>query len=177
VDIARNGEFKLRYEVEQDENYLQVIPYVIVKCGDKYFITERLGGDHRLKGMTAFVGGHIDSCDKAVSLLDKNLIAPEETIMRGIARELFEEINLCQIESLKCVGTFVDNRQPVSRVHICALIIAEITELTKTTVHVKELDKLKGKWVSLDELKELMDSGKMEGWAEIATFKLLNNKL
>ena len=39
-DIRFEGKFKLRYEVEQDEQWLQVIPYVVVKCGDEYFITK-----------------------------------------------------------------------------------------------------------------------------------------
>ena len=177
-DIGNDGEFKLRYEVEQDEKWLQVIPYVVVKCEDEYFITKRLGGDPRLQGMVAYVGGHVNPCDYVGAYLDMTSLNADGTLHSCVLRELEEEVGLsCTlIKNNKCVDVFVDERAPVSRVHICALVIVEIHERFKDSVQVIETDKLEGDWATLEELEQFMNSGKMEGWCEIATKKLLNLK-
>ena len=177
-DVTRAGEFKLRYEVEQDEKWLQVIPYVVVKNNDKYFITRRLGGDERLKGMVAFLGGHVNPEDECNYQLSKDLIDADFTLLNCVERELEEETNIYEwmINDYKCVKVFVDMRAPVSRVHICALVIADLPDEFIKYATIKEVEKLEGDWATLEELKEIMESGKMEGWAEIATKELLKGK-
>lgn len=177
-DITRFGEFKLRYKVEQDENWLQVIPYVVVKNSGKYFVTRRLAGDERLKGMVAFLGGHVNPIDRSANWLVEELISADATMHNCVLRELREETTISDwmIGECKCIKVFVDTRAPVSRVHICALVITELPDEFVKYLKIRETEKLEGDWVTLEELKEAMDNGKMEGWAEIATKELLKGK-
>ncbi|MCX8206139.1 MAG: NUDIX domain-containing protein, partial [Candidatus Micrarchaeota archaeon] len=85
--ISRYGEYKERYGehgVESNPNYQQIIPYVVVKFGGKFFMYERLKGGtearlHNLKSVG--VGGHIDPGDFG-----------DETLMQALRREFFEEV-------------------------------------------------------------------------------------
>ena len=95
--IERAGYYDLRYEVETDEKVLQVIPYIVLKSGDKYFVTKRLAGDARLTGMIGFLGGHIDPSDLALNLSGRG-IDPLKTINNGAARELSEDFTVYQID-------------------------------------------------------------------------------
>ena len=177
TDIMNCGEFKYRYEVELDESYLQVIPYVVLKSGGKYFITRRLGGDERLRGMVAYLGGHVNPCDAFSIFINRNMLDADTTLYHCIKREIGEEVGFemyyDDIVDIYCSKVFVDTRQPVSRVHICALVVVDIDECFMNDVQVKETDKLEGGWVTLEELEQFMEQGKMEGWAEIATKEIL----
>ena len=170
--IANAGYFDYRYEVEMDESVLQVIPYVVLSHEGKYFVTKRLGGDERLKGMVAFLGGHIDPTDMEFSYISKTRIAPYTTMYNGFKRELIEETTLDPV----CItgdyftNVFVDNSSQVSRCHVCQLVLVSIST---DNVKIKETDKLEGDWVTLEELNELKASGKTEGWCSIA-IDLLN---
>jgi predicted NUDIX family phosphoesterase len=74
-----------RAVAEQDENYKQLIPYVLVSdstgCLACY---RRQGTESRLHGFySCGVGGHVDEPDCDISL--------QATILRGVQRELHEE--------------------------------------------------------------------------------------
>lgn len=169
-DITTDGSFRLRYEVETDDSYLQVIPYVVVKCDNEYFVTKRIGGDERLLGRIAFVGGHVDEEDAVPSWLGENVIDVDTTLFNGFDRELTEEIGITLFHinknNVKCV--FYDDRNDVSKCHICLLIVANIYDDAKEDIKVKETDKLIGEWATLDKLQEYCEQGLAENWCEIA---------
>lgn len=170
--ISDKGFFAYRYEVEMDESILQVIPYVVLKHEDKYFITKRIAGDERLKGMTAFLGGHIDEKDGSVH---EDLIHSYDVIVVGMFRELTEEttLDINQVTNILAADVFVDESSQVSRCHICQLMIVEVDSMD---IEIKETEKLEGGWVTLDELKVIKDSGKAEGWCKIAIDILTGGK-
>ena len=170
--IANTGYFDYRYEVEMDESVLQVIPYVVLTHEDKYFVTKRLGGDERLKGMVAFLGGHINPCDAVKSIISKSKIAPYTTMYNGLKRELLEETTLKakSITGDYLKDVFVDNSSQVSRCHVCQLVIVDVDT---DDIKIREVEKLEGDWVTLEQLNELKASGKTEGWCGI-TIDLLN---
>ena len=69
LDIIRaEHEFIPRPDAENDPGYKQIIPYVVLRRGDKIFMTRRLkkGGEARLHGLMSIgVGGHINPVDDA----------------------------------------------------------------------------------------------------------------
>lgn len=172
TSIANAGYFDYRYEVEMDESVLQVIPYVVLKHEDRYFVTMRLGGDERLQGMIAFLGGHIEPSDVEFSDDIKSGIKPIWTMYHGLMRELCEETTLDKDShaTINFKTVFVDNSSQVSRCHVCQLVVVEVDTYD---IEIRETDKLEGAWVTLDDLNELKANGKTEGWCGI-TIDLLN---
>jgi predicted NUDIX family phosphoesterase len=164
ISIANHGWYDYRYEVEMDETILQVIPYVVLRHNGKYFVTKRLAGDERLKGMVAFLGGHIDDSDLVVNHGCHTGISPYDTIVKGMVRELTEETTVKenQIHINEPIDVFVDNSSQVSRCHVCELFVIDTTT---DNIVIRETEKLEGAWLTLDELKEKVALGKCEGWA------------
>ena len=158
--IKDTAKFEYRYEAEIDFEKKQVIPYVVLKHNDKYFVTKRIQGDSRLVGgLSVAVGGHINPCDAT------GVCHPAQIVLNCIDRELTEEttVKSGDIEDLEFVTTFVDESAPVSKVHICLL-----TKVLLNTddIYIKETDKLEGCWMDINEIKEHYDQ--LEGWSKIA---------
>lgn len=152
--------FKLRNEVELDFDYRQIIPYCVLKCGDKYFVTKRLAGDPRLTGSYSIgTGGHINKVDVKPKL-------DETTIDNCIIRELTEETDLTKRDlpkEFKFIESFVDDSNEVSRVHLCLLYIVEVNK----ECDIKETNKLEGLWLTKDELTDEIYKS-FESWSKIS---------
>ncbi|WP_133965148.1 NUDIX domain-containing protein [Eubacterium limosum] len=170
--IELYGEYMLRYLAENDENMKQIIPYVVLKSGDKYMFTKRLAGDPRLTGKyTIGMGGHINYGD--LETVKKNdgyqYINPSETIHKCIMRELAEETTVEESDNiqklmLSLIDSFIDLSEPVSRVHACILYVCEVPD---TDVGIREVEKLEAKWLSLEEVTDEIYNS-LEGWSKIA---------
>lgn len=166
--IKKHGYFNYRYEAEQDYAAKQVIPYVVLRCGDKYFVTQRIKGDSRLVGsLSIAVGGHVNPCDVVD---ESNLDYPKLIVDTCMVRELEEEttIDFTKVVNKEYVTTFIDTRSDVSKVHVCLLVVIDLED---TNVEIKETDKLVGKWLNPQEVIDNYD--KLEGWSQIAV-DLLN---
>lgn len=167
--ISHHGYWRLRCEVETDTSLRQVIPYVVLNCKGKYFVTKRIDGDKRLKGKYSIgVGGHVDLVDYCSGEGVYNIVNAEGTISNCITRELQEETTLDKMFKFEGIDTFIDDSEDVSKVHICYLIVAHIDDY----VDIKETDKLEGQWVTKEELGELIKSKQFENWSLIAISKL-----
>lgn len=168
--IICHGYFDYRYNAEIDYNAKQVIPYVVLKHKDKYFVTTRKKGDSRLVGGSSIaVGGHVNPCDVPVlSRLSEPLTVIENCISRELSEETTVEPNM--IKSKKYVSTFIDESSDVSKVHVCLLTVIE---LNTDEIEIKETDKLVGAWLDADEIHAKLDS--FEGWSKI-TIDLLGIK-
>lgn len=155
LDIIMNEhEFLPRPEAEERPDYKQIIPYVILLQGDKVFVTRRLnkGGEARLHGKISIgVGGHINPADEEGN-----------TLMRGLWREIHEEVQLDKYDELVSCGFINDDTNSVGSVHLGACF----TLRTEGEVSVRETEKLEGLWMTLTELRENYDS--METWTQIA---------
>lgn len=170
--IELYGEYMLRYLAENDEKMKQIIPYVVLKSGEKYMFTKRLAGDPRLTGKyTIGMGGHINYGD--LSTVKKNddyqYINPGETIRKCIVRELAEETTIeekydLQNLPLSIIDCFIDLSEPVSRVHACILYVCEVPD---ADVAIQEVEKLEAQWLSLDEVTDEIYNS-LEGWSKIA---------
>lgn len=175
-DIGFYGWYAERYLAENDEELRQIIPYVVMKHDDWYFVTTRKKGDSRLVGrMSLGTGGHINLDDyrKAKESGDylEDYDVDSATIIECIERELREETTIDDIpkDGIEFVDVFTDDSEPVSRVHACILCILETDE----NIEIKETEKLDGRWMNEKDITpEVFE--KFEGWSKIA-YKMLHN--
>jgi predicted NUDIX family phosphoesterase len=161
--MSYHSYFDYRYNAEIDYTAKQVIPYVVLKHGDKYFVTTRLKGDSRLVGGSSIaVGGHINPEDAAIEAL------PEFTLLNCIYRELLEETTVTKkalsMANIEYKTVFVDESSDVSKVHVCLLTVVDLSD--SELVDIKETDKLLGMWMTAEEIMVIMDA--FEGWSKIA---------
>src|SRR5438034_890459 len=78
-------EFRPRYEVETDPEFKQLIPYVVLKCGELVFHYRRgsSGTEKRLEALRSIgIGGHISEADAS---------GGDDPYQTGMLRELTEE--------------------------------------------------------------------------------------
>lgn len=116
--VSVNGIFLQRDLAEVDENFKQIIPYLVYRCGSKYFLMQRSlkAGEQRLAGkFTLGIGGHIRQEDlkEGASVLD------------WAKREFFEEINFQGNYKATFLGLLNDDSSPVGRVHLGCLFLLE----------------------------------------------------
>jgi len=104
--------FRTRYEVETDPNFKQLIPYVVLRCGELLFHYRRgaSGTEARLRALRSVgIGGHISQADAA---------GGTDPYQTGMLRELTEEVQIACAYHEACVGFINDDRTPVGRVHL-----------------------------------------------------------
>lgn len=154
-EIVRNGhEYLPRPEAEERPDFKQIIPYVILRQGDKVFVTRRLnkGGEARLHGKISIgIGGHINPVDEQGDML-----------MKGLWREIHEEVELDKHGELVSCGFINDDSNSVGSVHLGACFTLKV----EGNVSVKETEKLEGLWMTLPELNSNYEN--METWTQIA---------
>lgn len=154
--IERGCEFIPRPDAENDPSYKQIIPYVILTRNGEVFCTRRLkkGTEARLHGLISMgIGGHINPCDGD---------AGDELLMRGLERELFEEVAIEKRGELIPCGFINDDSNAVGSVHLGLCYKTEV----EGAVAVKETEKLEGFWSTAAELSARR--GELETWADIA---------
>ena len=154
--IGAENEFMPGPDEENDPGYKQIIPYVVLRRGDEIFMTRRLkkGGEARLHGLMSIgVGGHINPVDD---------IDRESVLLRGLERELDEEVEIERRGELHTVGFINDDTNGVGSVHLglCYTLPVE------GEVRVRETEKLEGGWTTAAELRENWDM--LETWTQIA---------
>lgn len=158
--ILRNVRYVDRDDAEKDENWKQIIPYVLIRSKNKYLVMKRLprSGEKRLHNAYTFgVGGHINPADSTSE------IEGDDVIERGMMRELNEEIWIEDLKNIKLVGYIYDDSQEVSRHHLGFVYTAETGV---EDVKALEPDKLQPFFVEKSDLIKYID-GK-ENWAELA---------
>jgi predicted NUDIX family phosphoesterase len=110
--------------------YRQLLPYVVVKDGDKYFNYRRAasGGEARLHGnMSMGIGGHVDAED--IVLNDDGAVDVIETIKCSMGREIYEEIaaNLDTDGVLSVIGVIRAFDNDVDLHHFAVVCLFDIT--------------------------------------------------
>ncbi|MDD3173244.1 MAG: hypothetical protein PHF63_06240 [Herbinix sp.] len=156
LDVILNKHYFCERNIaEYCDTMRQIIPYVVLRKGDEVFLLERLKKqtEKRLHGMLSIgIGGHINP-DSEIS---------ENPIKHGLYKELHEEIQISSVNNIKLLGIINDLSTPVSKYHIGLLY-----ELyTSDDVYVLETEKMNGRWIKLDQVKELTEC--METWSQIA---------
>ena len=110
--------FMPRAEVEDDPNYQQIIPYVVFRHDDRYFLTHRLraSSEKRLRKQYSLgVGGHINPGD----------LEAGDPILDGLKREWEEEVVYDGSFEAQLIGLLNDESSPVSKVHLGVVFLVD----------------------------------------------------
>jgi predicted NUDIX family phosphoesterase len=150
--VARAGEFRPRGEMERDRSWKQVIPYLVLRDGPRYFLMQRTraGGDTRLHDLwTIGVGGHLNPGDGDLA--------------GGLRREWREEILADFEPDFHLVGLLNDDTTDVGSVHLGAVYVADAAG---RPVAIRETDKLAGSFADPVDVTAVVD--RMESWSALA---------
>jgi predicted NUDIX family phosphoesterase len=150
--VARDGRFQPRTAMEVDRSWKQVIPYLVLRDGERYFLMRRTraGGDARLHDRWSIgVGGHLNPGDGDLA--------------GGLRREWREELRADFEPEFRIVGLLNDDSTDVGSVHIGAVYVADAGGLP---VGIRETDKLSGSFAEPAEVAAVVDS--METWSTLA---------
>ena len=123
-DFLHRPVWQARTDVEQDETWVQPIPYLVL-CDSKggAWCYRRTGGDARLDGRSSCgVGGHVDDTDAPGG----ETFDADATLRRALMRELAEELGgtASDWEGLRSRGLVFEGHPPVGRVHLGVLYSA-----------------------------------------------------
>jgi predicted NUDIX family phosphoesterase len=133
-----------RHELETNEDFGQLLPYVVLRQGQKVFVYERtkMVGEQRLAGKSSVgIGGHVDLSD----IMETNgVIDVMATLAFAVARELNEEIVFVAADGSRATtkdlrdagfnlapmfkGVINDTSDEVGRVHYGALFVMEVPD-------------------------------------------------
>lgn len=122
VTAPANILYKNRSEAELDKDYKQLIPYVLILCGDKILRYQRgkKGGETRLHGLYSVgIGGHI-------SAEDSDLFSSPVGYHEGMRRELMEEVDVAEMNEA-AVAVINDDSTEVGQVHFGVVHVLFVT--------------------------------------------------
>lgn len=157
-------DFTARDQVENDDDFLQIIPYVALLCGDKVLVYKRGTGDDRLaQQLSIGLGGHINTYDSA-SYGDSFLAI----VYKAAWRELHEEVGLSEMNgTLQTKGVIIDKTTPVNRVHAAMLFAIKMQpDDVAEIVPSDELDSYE--FVGLEQKPDGLEVWSDLFWDEIA---------
>jgi len=149
--VAREGRFVLRSVAEEDPSLKQVIPYLVLRDGGRWFLMRRTkaGGDARLHDLWSIgVGGHLNPGDGDV--------------LGGLRREWSEELVADFVPDFVPVGLLNDDTTAVGAVHVGVVYVADAAG---RPVAIRETEKLAGAFATTAEVAEVRDS--METWSRL----------
>jgi predicted NUDIX family phosphoesterase len=121
--------------LETNEDFVQPIPYIVVKSGSRLLAYKRSskGGEDRLHDKVSVgFGGHVDAADLTVS--DEGIINLRATLLDACSREIDEELGVkLSGDTLAAVMKFThvisSNANAVDRVHIGLVGILDLDSL------------------------------------------------
>ena len=149
--LERDGRYEPRPLMEVDPSFKQVIPYLILRDGERYFLMRRTraGVDARLHDRYSIgVGGHLNPGDGGV--------------LGGLRREWREELVADFEPAFRLVGLLNDDTTEVGAVHLGAVYVAEAAGRPVT---IRETDKLTGSFAEPHEVAAVAD--KLETWSRL----------
>ena len=150
--VTREGRYIPRSVAEVDRALKQVIPYLVLRDGARYFLMcrTRAGVDARLHDRYSIgVGGHLNPGDAG--------------LLAGLRREWDEELLADFIPEFRLMGLLNDDTTEVGSVHLGAVYLADAAG---RAVGIRELDKLSGAFANRDEVAAVVD--RMETWSALA---------
>jgi predicted NUDIX family phosphoesterase len=156
--ISLEGRFEPRAEVESDPRWKQVIPYLVVRDGSRYFLMQRTraGADARLHDLWSIgVGGHVNPGDGGVA--------------GGLEREWREEIEGSFEADPVIFGLINDDTTEVGRVHLGVVFVADVGG---RPVAIRETGKLSGAFATAADVRAVSD--RLESWSQLI-FERLND--
>jgi len=156
ASVRRHYHFRPRKEVEEDPTEPQIIPYVVFRHEDRYFLTHRLrrSSERRLRHLYSLgVGGHINPEDVA---------GAADPIDAGLRREWEEEVVYSGGFQYRLIGAINDQTTPVGRVHVGLIFLVDGDQ---PEISIREVDKLAGTLLPLDTMRSYYLD--MESWSQL----------
>ena len=150
--VERHGRFEQRTAMEGDPTWKQIIPYLVLRDGARYFLMRRTraGADPRLHDAYSIgVGGHLNPGDSDP--------------LGGLRREWAEELVADFEPDLRFVGLLNDDTTPVGRVHLGAVYTADAGG---RPVGIRETDKLTGWFAEPADVAAVLE--RLETWSRLA---------
>jgi predicted NUDIX family phosphoesterase len=149
--IEHRGRYEPRAAMERDPAFKQVIPYLVLRDGEKYFLMQRTrrGGDERLHDRYSIgVGGHVNEGDRGLE--------------GGLRREWSEELRAEFVPPFRLVGVLNDDTTDVGSVHLGVVFVADAAGRPVT---IRETDKLTGRFVEPAVVAEV--AADLETWSQL----------
>ncbi len=151
--IDQEKEFLPRSLMEEDPTYKQIIPYLIFRFEDRYFLMQRQAttSEQRLKNKYSLgIGGHIREEDIS-----------SQNIIDWARREFDEEVSYTGSYTVETLGMLNDDSNAVGKVHVGLVLL-----LTGDSAEINVKSELKsGVLLTLDECAQLYNT--MESWSQI----------
>lgn len=151
--ISDNKEFLPRSLMETDINYKQIIPYLIFKHKNRYFLMQRQSNnsEQRLRNKFSLgIGGHIR---------EEDMISSD--IIDWSKREFVEEIDYKGSYTVNLIGLLNDDSDAVGQVHLgCIFLIEGDSDEIKVKSELKS-----GQLLELSECAKYYDL--MENWSKL----------
>jgi predicted NUDIX family phosphoesterase len=150
--VEREGRFVRRADAEDDRTLKQVIPYLVLRDGERWFLMRRTqaGGDARLHNRGSIgVGGHLNPGDGDVA--------------GGLRREWHEEVEADFLPEFAPIGLLNDDTTAVGAVHVGLVFTADAAG---RPVAIRETDKLAGGFATSEEVAAVRDG--LETWSRLA---------
>ncbi len=149
--VAVHGRYEPRAAMERDPSHKQVIPYLVLRDGQRYFLMRRTraGGDARLHDRWSIgVGGHCNPGD--------------DGLLGGLRREWREELEADFEPEFRPIALLNDDTTDVGAVHLGLVFVADAEG---RAVAVRETDKLSGAFVEPSEVAAVAD--RLETWSQL----------
>lgn len=155
----QNNLFLPRPAAEEDPTHKQLIPYLVLRHGDRVlsYTRGKSGGEARLHAkMSIGIGGHINDGDTHAAHFD------EAAYNRAVERELHEELEIPGSYRQRPVALLNDDSNEVGRVHlgVVHLVDVESTDIRPREDAIRDLE-----FLTADELKLKRDH--LESWSQI----------
>ena len=149
--IRTGGAFIPRPEAERDPAFKQIIPYLVLRDGSRYFLMRRTraGGDPRLHERCSIgVGGHLNPGDGDLE--------------GGLRREWREELVAGFVPDFGLIGLLNDDDSDVGSVHLGVVFVADAAG---RPVQVRETAKLGGAFVDPGDVEAARE--RLETWSAL----------
>ena len=150
--VERDGQYESRDAMEGDPRFKQIIPYLVLRDGERYFLMQRTtaGADVRLHGRYSIgVGGHLNPGDGG--------------LLGGLRREWAEELVAEFVPDFALVALLNDETTAVGEVHLGAVYVADAAG---RSVRIRETHKLTGGFVEPVDVTAVRD--RLETWSALA---------
>lgn len=161
--LLKDSEFRVRGELEEDPSFKQIIPQVILRHGDKYFLHRQVaGGEARLNSMYPLpLGGHVEEFDEGQA---------QDIIAVALEREVAEEADIqARVVARTFVGLiYVEDENPVNHVHVGLLYVFDL-DGENVTMREEALETVG--WVDLSYLQTHMEE--LTYWSRVFVLEQL----
>jgi len=148
--ISKKHLFIERPVAEVSPEFRQIIPYVIIRNADAYFVLKRTTKQTEARlhhKLSLGIGGHVN---------------PGHSLVEGLQKELDEEVHIGGDYAMEFIGMINDDRTDVGRVHLGA---AYVLDTGSRDVIVKETEKMTSEWMPRAALRGVRDA--LESWSQI----------